>query len=134
MICCIVVRFVPSRDMDRASLPLLDRVAVGLSGLCVVHCVASIVVVSVLSSAGTFLTSPAIHEFGLAGAVLLGAFALWQGYSAHRRRRPAMVGVVGLTLMACGLIVPHGWAEVVATVAGVSVLAGAHLMNARARA
>ena len=67
--------------MERTTYSLLDRVAVGLSGLCVVHCVASIVVVSILSSAGTFLTSPAIHEFGLAGAVLLGAFALWQGYA-----------------------------------------------------
>ncbi len=120
--------------MERASLPILDRIAVGLSGLCVVHCVASIVVVSVLSTAGTFLTSPAIHEIGLAGAVMLGALALWQGYSVHRQRRPAMIGLVGLALMTCGLFVPHGWAEVVATIAGVSVLAGAHLMNARARA
>ena len=45
-----------------------------------------------------------------------------------------MVGLAGLMLMACGLVVPHGWAEVAATVAGVSVLAVAHLMNARARA
>ena len=108
--------------------------AVGLSGLCVLHCVLSVVLVAALSGFGTFLTDPMIHRLGLAGAVVLGSVALGQGYLMHRAKRPAQVGLVGLMLMALGLVVPHGWAEVAATVAGVSVLAIAHLMNARARA
>ena len=114
--------------------PSLDRMAVGLSGLCVLHCVLSVVLVAMLSGAGTFFTDPLIHRFGLLGAVVLAALALGQGYRTHRATRPALVGLAGLALMTIGLFAPHGWAEVAATVAGVIVLATAHLMNARARA
>ncbi|MES2291158.1 MAG: MerC domain-containing protein [Pseudomonadota bacterium] len=119
--------------MERDSSPNLDRLAIGLSAMCVVHCVLSVVLVALLSSA-TFLTDPVIHRAGLAGAVLLAAVALRQGYVSHRARRPAIVGLAGLSLMTFALFVPHGWAEVAATVTGVSILAAAHLMNARSRA
>lgn len=117
----------------RFHIPALDRMAVGLSGLCVIHCVLSVIFVALLSGAGTFLANPLIHRVGLLGAVLLATFALGQGYMAHRATRPALIGLVGIGLMTLGLFVPHGWAEVAATVAGVSVLAAAHLMNATAR-
>ena len=115
-------------------VPALDRMAVGLSGLCVVHCLITVVFVALLSGAGTFLTNPLIHRFGLLGAILLAAFALGQGYLSHRALRPAVIGMTGIALMTLGLFAPHGWGEVAATVAGVCVLATAHLMNARARA
>ena len=114
-------------------IPALDRMAVGLSGLCVLHCLLSVVLVSLMSTAGTFLTDPSIHQAGLAGAVMLGALALGQGYLTHRAIRPALVGIAGLTLMATGLIVEHGWPEVAVTITGVVVLAAAHLLNASAR-
>lgn len=114
--------------------PSLDRMAVGLSGLCIVHCVLSVVFVAILSGAGTLLTDPIIHRIGLLGAVMLAALALGQGYMKHRAVRPALIGLSGIGLMIVGLFAPHGWSEVVATVAGVSILAAAHLMNARARA
>ncbi|MEP6786012.1 MAG: MerC domain-containing protein [Sphingomonadales bacterium] len=116
-----------------SSLPGLDRVAIGLSGLCVVHCVLSVVLVAVLSGSATYLTDPIVHRVGMVGAVLLAAVALRQGYVSHGARRPALFGLVGLSLMAFGLFVPHGWAEVATTVAGVSVLAAAHLMNVRSK-
>ncbi len=112
----------------------LDSAAIGLSGLCVLHCVLSVVLVAMLSGTATFLTDPIIHKAGLVGAVLLAAVALRQGYLSHGARMPLGVGLCGLTLMALALFVPHGWPEVVMTVAGVTVLAVAHLMNARARA
>src|SRR3546814_9208978 len=43
----------------------LDRLAIGLSGLCLVHCLASAVLVAVLASAAGLLVSPVIHEVGL---------------------------------------------------------------------
>lgn len=114
--------------------PTLDRMAVSLSGLCVLHCVLSVVLVAALSGAGTLFTDPLIHRLGLMGAVVLAALALGQGYARHRARRPLGVGLVGIALMSAGLVAPHGWAEVALTVAGVTVLAVAHLMNARLRA
>lgn len=111
----------------------LDRLAIGLSGMCVVHCVLSVVLVAVLSGT-TFLTDPIVHRVGLVGAVLLAAVALRQGYVSHGARRPTVIGLAGLTLMTSALFLPHGWIEVVATVTGVSILAVAHLMNARSKA
>lgn len=111
----------------------LDRMAVGLSGLCVLHCVASVALVSALSVAGDALGDPLFHRVGLAAAMLLAAVALGQGYRAHRAWRPALVGAAGIGLMALGVVVPHGGAEVASTIAGVTVLAAAHLMNTRVK-
>lgn len=111
----------------------LDRMAVGLSGLCLVHCLASVALVSALSVAGDALGDPVIHRVGLAAAMLLAGVALGQGYRAHRAVRPVLLGLGGLGLMALGLIVPHGGAEVASTIAGVIMLAAAHLMNTRVR-
>ena len=54
----------------------------GLSGLCVVHCVATAVLLGLLASAGGFLGSPVIHEVGLTLAMLIGSFALGRGFSS----------------------------------------------------
>lgn len=113
--------------------PTLDRMAVGLSGLCVLHCVASVVFVSLLSALGDVLGDPIIHRVGLAAAMLLAVIALGQGYRAHRAPRPALVGTAGIALMALGLVVTHGISEVAATITGVMLLAAAHLMNMRVR-
>ena len=115
-------------------IPALDRMAVGLSGLCILHCVLSVVLVAALSGVGTLFTDPLFHRLGLMGAVVLAALALGQGYARHRARGPLVIGLAGLSLMSAGLVAPHGWVEVALTVGGVTVLAVAHLMNARLRA
>ena len=111
---------------------LLDRAAILLSGLCVAHCVASTVAVALLASAGGLLVDPRIHAIGLLLALLLGAVALGAGYRAHRARVPLVLGCVGLALMVVGLVVPHGPAETLITVTGVSILALGHVRNRRA--
>ena len=115
--------------MRRVSIT--DGLAVSLSGLCLVHCVLSLILVPVLAGAAEVLGNPIIHEGGLMLAMLLGALALGQGYLRHRARRPALLGLVGLALMMRALDVPHGGWEAVLTIVGVSVLAVAHLLNAR---
>jgi hypothetical protein len=135
MICCILTRLVYGRAMPRRfHTARLDGLAIGLSGICLVHCVLSVLLVATLSGSATLFTDPAIHRLGLGAAVVLAAIALGYGYAEHRATRPALVGLAGLAAMAAGLFAPHGWLEVVLTVGGVSVLAIAHLMNARSRA
>jgi hypothetical protein len=109
----------------------LDRMGVFLSALCAVHCVSGVVLVALLGVSGGVLLDPRIHEFGLAAAVVIGALGLGAGIMRHRRRGPLMLGGAGLTLMACGLIAPHGLAEVALTIAGVTMLASAHIGNLR---
>jgi hypothetical protein len=111
---------------------VLDRWAIGLSGLCLAHCVASVFLLSLLASAGGMLLHPFVHEIGLALAIGLGLFALVRGAKAHGYTLPAAVGGLGLGVMAGALSVPHGSAETVYTMLGVAILALGHDLNRRA--
>ncbi|PTQ11682.1 hypothetical protein CLG96_08685 [Sphingomonas oleivorans] len=113
---------------------LLDRLAIGVSGLCILHCLASIVLVAALTSAGGALLNPHIHEIGLVLATILAGAALGIGVARHRRWLPALTGGIGISLMAGALTVAHGAAETGLTMAGVAMVAIAHLLNRRATA
>lgn len=110
----------------------LDRWAIGLSGLCLAHCVASVFLLTMLASAGGMLFHPAVHEVGLALAIALGLFALIRGAREHGYTLPAAVGGLGLGVMTGALAVPHGSAETVYTMLGVAILALGHDLNRRA--
>lgn len=103
-----------------------------LSGLCLVHCVAGLVIVAGLGLGGTFLLHPAIHRVGLLLAVLVAGAAIGLGALRHRRRTPLVVAVAGLLFMTGALVVGHGFEEAVLTVIGVSLVAVGHLLNLRA--
>lgn len=109
----------------------LDRLAVTLSGFCVVHCVATVILLGTLSSLGHLFVNPLVHEIGLLCATILGAIALGSGLFRHRRALPALIGIPGLLFMACALMVPHGVSEALLTIIGVTLVAGAHLLNSR---
>jgi hypothetical protein len=110
----------------------IDRIAIGLSGLCLVHCLASAVFVALLASAGGILLSPVIHEIGLLLAIGLGMLALGRGIVEHGFMMPAAVGSLGLGVMAGALSLPHDGAEMMYTIAGVAILALGHDLNRRA--
>jgi hypothetical protein len=116
----------------KAAKPWLDRLAIGLSGVCLVHCLATSVVVTVLASAGGLLLHPIIHEIGLALAIGLAAVALGRGWLRHRAVLPTIVGVGGLLLMAAALGVHHGMRETMLTIVGVGFVALGHHLNRRA--
>lgn len=107
----------------------LDRLAMGISGLCLVHCAATAVLIGLLASAGGFLGKPIIHEVGLVIAMLLGTVALGRGIREHGFILPAGVGLTGLGVMAYALTLPEGGDEAIYTVAGVTMLALAHRLN-----
>lgn len=103
--------------------------AIGLSGLCLVHCVATAVLLGMLSAAGGFLGSPIVHEVGLTFAMMIGAFALGRGIVEHGFMMPSAVGSLGLGVMAGALSLPHGGDEPIFTVIGVAILALGHELN-----
>ena len=107
----------------------LDRIAMGVSGLCLVHCLATAILLGLLASAGGILGSPIIHEVGLTLAMLLGSAALGRGILEHGFIMPSAVGGLGLGVMAGALSLPHGGNEAAYTVAGVTILALAHRLN-----
>jgi len=109
-----------------------DRLAIGLSGLCLVHCVATTVLLALLASAGGFLGSPWIHEVGLTLAMIIGSFALGRGIFEHGFMMPSAVGGLGLGVMAGALSLGHGQTEALYTIIGVAILALGHDLNRRA--
>ena len=100
-----------------------------VSGLCLVHCLATAVLLALVSAAGGTLGNPLIHEVGLALAMVLGTVALVRGIREHGFILPSIVGASGLALMAVALTMPHGGYEAVYTVVGVLVLALGHRLN-----
>ena len=107
----------------------VDRMAIGLSGLCMVHCVATTVMLALLASAGGFLGAPIIHEVGLTLAMAMGMLALGRGIWEHGYTMPSAVGGLGLGVMAGALTMPHDGTEAVYTIVGVAILALGHRLN-----
>ncbi|HEV2865709.1 MAG TPA: MerC domain-containing protein [Allosphingosinicella sp.] len=110
----------------------LDRLAIGLSGLCLVHCIASAVLVAVLASAGGLLLDPIFHEVGMMFALVLGVVGLGRGIVQHGFMLPAAIGSLGLGMMSGALTLEHSGTSTLYSVAGVLILAMGHDLNRRA--
>jgi hypothetical protein len=107
----------------------LDRFAIGLSGLCLVHCLATAVLLGLASAAGGLLGAAWFHEVGLGLAMLLGGISLARGVVEHGYMMPSAVGGLGLGVMAGALTMPHDGTEALYTMIGVGVLALGHRLN-----
>jgi hypothetical protein len=120
--------------MLQLSIPAyrFDRLAIGLSGLCLVHCLATAVLLGLLSAAGGVLGAPVIHEVGLTLAMVLGAIALGRGIMEHGFMMPSAIGGLGLGVMAGAITLPHDGTEAAYTVVGVTILALGHRLNVMA--
>ena len=112
----------------------LDRVAVGLSGLCAVHCVATVILLGLVASAGGLLGKTIVHEVGLSLAMIIGAIALGRGVRDHGFLLPSVVGVVGLGTMAYAMTLHESGLEPPLTILGVMILALGHKLNMKAAA
>lgn len=120
--------------MNSPQLPIrfrLDRLGVLLSGLCAVHCVAVLVLVTVLGLGGGVLLNPEIHRVGLMLAIVIAGIAIGGGALRHRQAAPLAVALTGLGFMGGALLVPHGVAESGLTIVGVGLVICAHILNLR---
>ena len=110
-----------------------DQLAMGLSGLCLVHCLATtIFFASIASVGGVFLDNHLFHEVGLVIAIGFALITLLSGVLSHGYMMPFGVGCFGLGMMAGALSRPHDGTEVLATMVGVAVVALGHDLNRRA--
>ena len=109
----------------------MDRMAIALSGLCLVHCLASAIFLALVTSAGGLLLHPIIHEVGLVFAIGLGLLALGRGIVEHGFMMPSAVGGLGLGVMGGSLMLPHGGREIYSVI-GVLIVALGHDLNRRA--
>lgn len=109
----------------------LDRVGIVLSGLCAVHCLAGLVLVTVMGLGGGVLLDPSIHRVGLAVALIVGGATIGIGAWRHGRVLPLALGTCGLSLMGLALWTGHSAYEAVLTIGGVGLVAMAHVINMR---
>lgn len=108
-----------------------DKAGMLLSGLCAVHCLAGLLVVTVMGLGGGVLLNPAIHRVGLGIAIVIGGATIGLGAWRHGRMLPLALGSVGLSLMAIALFTGHSAYEAAFTVFGVALVATAHFVNIR---
>ena len=112
----------------------LDRIAISLSAICIVHCLALPLIVAVLPIAALgFGGESHFHAIMLWLVVPVSIFGLIMGYRVHNRAGIVALGIAGMIVISIAAIVGHGqWpvsAEILVSVVGSLLLAGAHWTN-----
>lgn|GEM_PF-487581 len=121
-----------STNSHREHSATLDRFAIALSGLCLVHCLAIPVALIFGPLFGGWLTDTEnqIHWLLLAMAAPISLIALWRAKSRPGGKRNWYAGVLGLLLMLFGAAHLFGEQfEVMLTTVGVLGLIYAHVRN-----
>lgn len=112
-----------------------DRLAIGLSALCIVHCLAVPLVVAVLPIAALGLGGSHFHGLMLWLVVPVSVLGFALGYRVHRNPRVVGAGALGVAVLAVAAVYGHdAWpelAEAGVSVVGSLVLAAAHWVNFR---
>jgi hypothetical protein len=113
---------------------VLDRAAVMLSGLCLLHCLA-LPFLLVSLPALSALSAGHLHAQMLIVAIPVSVIALGFGFRRHESRYVLAFGVVGMLLLVVGGTVAHSYYGIVAdrtfTISGALVLAVTHYFNSR---
>jgi hypothetical protein len=113
---------------------LFDKIAVGLSGLCLLHCLMLPFVVAILPFLGQF-DDDHLHAEMLIFVVPVSVIALFVGFRRHGQISIILSGAAGLAILAMGAFVVHDLygpaADRMTTVAGSIVLAFTHYRNFR---
>jgi len=121
--------------LDKSS-ESLDAVAMGISALCVVHCLATpILLVLFPIIGGTLFASHAFHALLLLLVLPTSTVALYLGYRRHGAPLALRLGVLGMGILlvaaALGPEILGDGGERATTSAGGVVLAVAHFINLR---
>lgn len=114
-----------------------DQIAIALSAICLVHCLAVPLLVALLPIAAiSFGENQHFHELMLWIVVPTSFAGLSMGYRLHRGPGIVALGAVGVCLLALAAVFGHAvWpadVEIAVSVAGSLVLGGAHWLNFRA--
>jgi hypothetical protein len=112
----------------------LDKAAVALSGLCIVHCLLMPLIITVLPFFGQF-GDRHLHAEILLVVLPVSLLALAIGFRRHANKRVVGWGIAGLLLLIVGATLGHNLYGVIAdrtlTMTGSVILAVAHYRNSR---
>ena len=110
----------------------LDRFAILISGVCLLHCLSIPLALLLGPTMGTWLldTETDVHWILLAIAVPVSIWALSRGYRKSRNRLTLAMGYLGLTLKFAGAAhIAGAHTEVLLTSVGVIFVMVAHIRN-----
>ena len=119
-----------AKDVGWVPVERLDMVAVGLSTLCVLHCVALPVLVALLPAIGQAAQNELVHRVLVVLAVPVSLRVVWMTRPANDNRL-----FVGAVLSGLGLLLLAAFVEAVSrfeepvTIAGGVLLASAHIWH-----
>lgn len=118
--------------------PLLDRIGIGASVVCLVHCLVTPFVLTGLAAAGAHEAAHhGFHAVVLALALPLALASAWPGYREHRRRHVLVLLGAGVALLGGAFLVHDVLGEaghIALTVLGSLLLLWGHVRNYRLRA
>ena len=110
----------------------LDGAAVGLSALCLIHCLALPLLVVGLPFLAQF-SEGHLHAQMLVVVLPLSTVALGLGYRHHHNNKILSAGIVGMIILSIGATIVHDNLGLLAdrafTIAGALILASAHFYN-----
>ncbi|AUJ69249.1 MULTISPECIES: MerC domain-containing protein [unclassified Pseudoalteromonas] len=108
-----------------------DKAAIGLSMLCLVHCLILPLLLFVLPPLAGLLTlsDEAFHEWLLIAVLPISVLALGFGYLRHKSGLVVGMGLVGCTFLVLATILGEQRGETLFTVLGSMLITYAHLRN-----
>jgi hypothetical protein len=116
----------------------LDKFAILLSGVCLVHCLLAPVLITLLPivSSSSLVEDILFHQLMLWAVLPTSIIALFLGCRKHKQFMIAVPGIVGISILVAVAFFGHAWfgivGEKVATSIGGLVLALSHYLNYRA--
>lgn len=112
---------------------LSDKLAIGLSAACTVHCLLlPLIIVVIPQIAGMAIASEEFHEWIIFFVLPISIFALTMGCRQHQRYRLLIPGVGGLLILVLAVLTEEmlgEWAEKSLTLLGSALIAFGHYQN-----
>jgi len=114
----------------------LDAAAIVLSSVCMLHCLALPIVLTILPIANVSLVEEATFHLLMMTLILpISLIALTIGCRQHKDRLTLVLGTVGLVVLTATAVFGHVWfgflGERIVTSLGGLILASAHIQNFR---
>ena len=133
----------PKPGKGRLSLPTgesapwnWDKIGIGLSSLCMVHCFLTPIVIALMPAFDGYLHSTVFHALMAILILPTALFAFVHGYVQHRIRHALVLGVIGVVVIMAALLLPEAIVDQVGhirmTMVGSVFLMAGHVLNFRA--
>jgi hypothetical protein len=116
-----------------------DKIAIGLSFMCVLHCIALPLTLVALPSVTSLLAlnDERFHLWLVFAVIPISLFAVLLGYLHHKRLNVLLISAVGLSMLVGAAMFGHEVlgekGEVVLTLFGAVLIAYSHISNFRLR-